>query len=75
MANTNQSVIRLPAGVDPTIGRTLQDLSDRINFLLDTLSNGAGAHTIVVPKLTVNGQNGFITWNGNGVVTSFKDPT
>lgn len=34
-----------------------------------------GAHTMTIPKLTGLGANGSITWNADGVVTAYVDPT
>jgi hypothetical protein len=36
---------------------------------------GVAAHTITLLKLTGGGTDGSITWNANGVVTGFVDPT
>lgn len=38
-------------------------------------SSGVAAHTITLAKLTGGGANGSITWNSDGVVTAFVDPT
>ena len=34
-----------------------------------------GVHTITLAKLTGGGANGSITWNADGVITAFVDPT
>ncbi len=34
-----------------------------------------GAHTIVLAKITGGGANGSLTWNSEGVITGFVDPT
>jgi hypothetical protein len=36
---------------------------------------GVAAHTITLLKLTGGGSDGSITWNADGVVTGFVDPT
>lgn len=41
----------------------------------DSKFPGVAAHTIVLLKLTGGGANGSITWNANGVITGFVDPT
>ena len=73
----NQSVPRFPPDVDGILRRTIQDIFDRVNFLVtDTAkASGVGAHTITLAKLTVSGTNGFITFNEQGIVTAFQDPT
>jgi hypothetical protein len=34
-----------------------------------------GAHTITLAKITAGGTNGSLTWNADGVITAFVDPT
>lgn len=161
MANApNKSVARFPADVDPTMRRTIQDLFDRVNFLLDqvgtlakaptveesrvralevslqaaqdalaagttfvgfgqnlpgaltgsvnflatgvgmsisgpssgatisitnaatfrgainaAISGAVAAHTITLAALTGGGTQGSITWNADGTITAFTDPT
>lgn len=38
-------------------------------------AGAAGVHTITLAKLTGGGANGSITWNADGVVTAYTDPT
>lgn len=38
-------------------------------------AGGVGAHTITLAKITGGGTNGSITWNADGVVTGYLDPT
>jgi len=40
-----------------------------------TLPTGVAAHTITIPKLTGGGANGSISWDANGWITAFVDPT
>jgi len=41
----------------------------------DSKFPGVTAHTITLLKLTGGGTDGSITWNANGVITGFVDPT
>lgn len=34
-----------------------------------------GTHTIILAKITGGGANGSITWNADGTITAFVDPT
>jgi len=40
-----------------------------------SLPTGVTAHTITLAKLTPAGANGSITWDANGWVTAYVDPT
>lgn len=40
-----------------------------------TLPTGVTAHTITLAKITPAGANGSITWDANGWVTAYVDPT
>jgi hypothetical protein len=162
-SNPNKSVARSPADIDPTMRRTIQDLFDRVNFLIGevekmkaggmglapletkvaalevslqaatdagaagttfvgfgqnlpaaltgsvnflatgvgmqisgpsgsatitivtpatfraaivaAVATAVGAHTITLAALTGGGTQGSISWNADGTITAFVDPT
>lgn len=46
-----------------------------LNALIADFNQGSGPHTIILANLSGGGTTGSITWDANGRITSWVDPT